>query len=252
VQLLTTNFPEDPALDAALSSALVRRAARAPETPAVVRIFVPTRTLSFGRLDAIRPGFAAAVVAARTHGFTPVVRGAGGRAAAYNEHTLVLETVSPDSEGMAGLRPRFQRMAASIVAVLRDLGADARIGPVPGEYCPGDWTVNGGGRVKLAGTAQRFVKGAWLFGAELVVADPQPVRAVLTDVNAALGMEFDPRTAASLVDLIPGVSLEQVRSAFITSLGKTVELAMNSELEVEARSLRHHHAVEEHGVGEMP
>lgn len=240
-QLLTTHFPDDPVMDAAFASALLRRTGRDPNASGLVRIYSPARTLSFGRLDAVRPQFPVAAAAARHHGFTPVVRGAGGRAAAYHEQTLVVEIVSPDTEGIVGARPRFQRLTPRIVAVLRTLGVDARIGPVPGEYCPGDWTVNGAGRVKLAGTAQRIVAGAWLFGFELVVADSDPVRAVLADVNAALELEFDPATAASLTDLNPALGLEQVRAAILAEIGAVHELTADPDLLVEAANLRDAH-----------
>jgi len=35
---------------------------------------------------------------------------------------------------------------------------------VPGEYCPGEFSINDGHGHKLIGTAQRLVRGAWLFG----------------------------------------------------------------------------------------
>ena len=240
-RLLTTHFPDDPVMDAAFASALLRRTGRDPNAPGLVRIYSPARTLSFGRLDAIRPQFPAAAAAARRHGFTPVVRGAGGRAAAYHEQTLVVEIFSRDTEGIIGARARFERITPRIAAVLRSLGVDARIGPVPGEYCPGDWTVNGEGRVKLAGTAQRIVAGAWLFGFELVVSDSNPVRAVLTDVNAALELDFDPGTAASLTDMNPGVTLEQVRAAILAETGGLHERAADPGLLDEAANLRDAH-----------
>ncbi|MBC2638288.1 MULTISPECIES: lipoate--protein ligase family protein [unclassified Rhodococcus (in: high G+C Gram-positive bacteria)] len=240
-QLLTTHFPDDPVSDAALATALLRRTAREPNAPALVRIYSPAPTLSFGRLDAVRPQFPVAAEVARQHGFTPLVRGAGGRAAAYHEQTLVVEIFSRDSEGMLGARPRFQRITPRLVAVLRKLGVDARIGPVPGEYCPGEWTVNGAGRVKLAGTAQRIVAGAWLFGFELVVSDSAPVRAVLTDVNAALDLEFDPGTAASLTDLNPSLSLGQVRAAILAEIGVVHERTADPDVLAEAANLRDAH-----------
>ncbi|WP_235214716.1 hypothetical protein [Rhodococcus opacus] len=101
--------------------------------------------------------------------------------------------------------------------------------------------MNGAGRVKLAGTAQRIVAGAWLFGFELVVSDPDPVRAVLTDVNAALELEFDPGTAASLTDLNLDVTLEQVRAAILAELGVVHARTADPDLLEEAANLRDAH-----------
>ena len=238
----TTHFPDDPVLDAAYAAALLRHTAATPDSDTLVRLYTPSPTLSFGRLDALRAQFPDAVEAARRHGFTPVVRTAGGRAAAYHEQTLVLEIFAPDTQGMTGARARFRELTTRLVSVLRGLGIDARIGAVPGEYCPGDWTINGAGRVKLVGTAQRIISGASLFGAELVVADPRPTRAVLTDVNAALEVEFDPRTAAALTDLNPAISLETVRAAILADLGAAREVVPDPGVIADAISNRTAHA----------
>ncbi|HEY5855748.1 MAG TPA: lipoate--protein ligase family protein [Aldersonia sp.] len=243
VRLVDRCFPEDPALDAALATALLRRASRDPGTDRVVRIYSPAPTVAFGRLDANRPQFGEVAATTRQHGFAPVVRGTGGRAAAYHEQTVVLEIIAPDDEGPAGVKPRFGRFAGDLVEVLQALGVDARIGPVPGEYCPGDWTVNGAGRVKLAGTAQRVMARAWMIGAELVVTNADPIRAVLADVYAALELDFDPATAASVADLQPDVTVDSVRSALVAHFGVTDALVVDDELVSEARTLRHRHEV---------
>ena len=37
---------------------------------------------------------------------------------------------------------RFEEVAGLIADALRALGVDARVGEVPGEYCPGAYSVN--------------------------------------------------------------------------------------------------------------
>ena len=61
---------------------------------------------------------------------------------------------------MAGTRERFERLGGVIVRALRGLGVDARVGEVEGEYCPGAWSVNARGQIKLAGIGQRMIAGA--------------------------------------------------------------------------------------------
>lgn len=61
--------------------------------------------------------------------------------------------------------------------------------------------------MKLAGSAQRVVKGAFLFSTHVVVSDPAPLRAVLVDVYRELGLDMDPRTAGAAEDVRPGVSV---------------------------------------------
>ena len=184
--------------DVALGPALLARAQAAPDGAAVLRVAWPRPTLAFSRLDTLAPGWPAAREAARGHGFEPVVRQRGGRAAAYHEGCLLLDLVSPDPDPRTGIRPRYEAGAAVLVGALAGLGVDARVGAVPGEYCPGDHSVNASGRVKLAGTAQRVVRGAWLFSSMLVVCGADRLRAVLDDVHAALGLQWDPASVGSV------------------------------------------------------
>lgn len=199
-----------------------------------LRLYRPRPTLAFGQRDTRLAGFEAARDAARAHGFEPVVRKAGGRAAAYHEGTLIVDHIEPAREAMVGHRHRFEVFGALYAGVLQTLGVDARVGEIPGEYCPGEYSVHGvpvgyvagggidgpagttaAGRLKLVGTAQRVVAGAWLFSSVFVVSDAQPVRAVLTDVYGALELPFDPATAGAADDLVPGLTVNAVETALL-------------------------------------
>ncbi len=192
--------------DVALGPALLARAQGEPDGAAVLRIAWPRPTLAFSRLDTLAPGWSAARDAARAHGFEPVVRQRGGRAAAYHEGCLLLDLVSPDPDPRSSIRTRYETGAAVLVGALAFLGVDARVGAVPGEYCPGDYSVNADGRVKLAGTAQRVVRGAWLFSGLLVVTGADRLRAVLTDVLAALGVDWEPASVGAVESVRPRVA----------------------------------------------
>src|SRR4051794_32312089 len=233
MRLLRASFPDRPAVDAAVGEALL--AAR-PDEP-VLRVARPGPTVGFGRLDAIRPGFADAVVAARAHGFEPVLRTPGGHAAAYHHGSLLVEVVAADDDPVGGMRPRFAWMASTLVEALRGLGVDARVGAVPGEYCVGDYSVNAGGTVKLAGVAQRLVRRAWMIGAELVVEDGASTRDVLRDVYAALDIELDPATAAAVEDVAPGVTVDDVERAVVEAFGPQSRAPLGGELVASAEAL---------------
>ena len=179
------------ALDVATAHALLQRVS-AGAAPSTLRLYRPGPTVAFGRLDALRPGFAAAARAAREHGFEPVLRAPGGQASAYQRESVVLDLAVADADAITGVQTRFAELAALLAGALRSLGVDARVGAVPGEYCPGAHSVNAGGRVKLVGTAQRIVRGGWLFAASVVVRDAEPVRAVLEAVYDRLGVAWDP------------------------------------------------------------
>lgn len=240
VHLLRDAFAEHPALDAAVSHALLRRVA-AGEVPPVLRLYRPGRTLAFGRLDRLAPGYAGAVDAARAHGFEPLERLPGGHAAAFHGESLVLDVVGAEDDAIATVHDRFRDTAGLLAAALRSLGADARVGEVPGEYCPGRYTVNARGKAKLVGTAQRLVRGAWLLSASLVVRDGAPVRAVLDDVYARLGLAWDPATAAALEDEIPGIGVADAERALLQAFAPTADFHLDQETLALARRLEPGH-----------
>jgi lipoate-protein ligase A len=144
-----------------------------------------------------------------------VIRGVGGRAAAYDEGCLVLDEIMRAHDSTSGIRERFADRAALQAQALRGLGVDARVGEVPGEYCPGEFSVNARGQTKLIGTAQRIVKGAWLLSTVIVVTPADRLRTVLEDVYAALGLGWDPRTTGAVADERSDVSVEDVRQALL-------------------------------------
>jgi octanoyl-[GcvH]:protein N-octanoyltransferase len=212
VDLVEGRAGDDPALDVALPHALLDLLAGGRRRP-VVRCYRPAATVAFGRRDTFLPGFSTAVAAARDHGFTPVIRAAGGRAAAYSEGSLIFDEVMP-ADGSA-IRDRFADDARRQARALQSLGADARVGEVPGEYCPGEFSVNGRGRVKLIGAAERIIRGAWLHSSVVVVYRAPSLRAVLEDVYAALELDWDPETTGAVSEEAPGVRLEEVRAALL-------------------------------------
>ena len=223
MDLLEGSAGGDPALDVALPHALLGLVAEGRRGP-VLRSYRPQSTLAFGRRDTFLPGFSQAVAAARQRAFTPVVRGAGGRAAAYDSGCLVFDEVMPAQDSMSGIQARFADEAELQAGALRRLGVDARVGQVPGEYCPGEFSVNARGQTKLIGAAQRIVRGGWLLSTVVVVDSGARIRAVLEDVYAELGLEWDPATTGAVADEVPGVSVEDVREAMLAEHARRTAL----------------------------
>jgi octanoyl-[GcvH]:protein N-octanoyltransferase len=213
VDLVEGSAGGEPSLDVALPHALLDLVA-AGRRPPLLRCYRPHATVAFGRRDTFVPGFAAASAAARRHGFTPVIRGAGGRAAAYDEGSLIFDEVMP-ADG-SQIRERFASDSRRHAEALRRLGVDARVGEVPGEYCPGEFSVNARGRVKLIGAAERIVRGAWLHSSVVVVEGAETLRAVLEDVYAALDLDWDPASVGAVGDEAPGAGIDEVRQALLT------------------------------------
>jgi lipoate-protein ligase A len=203
-------------------------------------VYRPRPTVAFGRLDELSDGFADAVGAARSHGFAPVLRAPGGRPAAYDEASVVFDLVVRSQSAITGARDAFATTSEALARELVALGVDARVGPVEGEYCRGDFSVNAGGRVKIGGTAQRRVRGATLLGGFVTVAGADRLRAVLVDVYAALGIAWDPRTLGAVEPVGP----DDVEAAVVAALAPRAEpAALDPGTRALAAELESRHAV---------
>jgi octanoyl-[GcvH]:protein N-octanoyltransferase len=223
VDLLDGPAGADPALDVALPHALLGLVAEGRVGP-LLRCYRPHATVAFGRRDSFLPGFAGAVAAARRNGYTPVVRGAGGRAAAYDAGCLVLDEIVPAADSATGIQERFSEEAELQARALRSLGVDARVGEVPGEYCPGEFSVNARGETKLVGAAQRIVRGAWMLSSVVVVRPTGDLRAVLEDVYSSLGLDWDPARTGSVADEEADVTVDDVRDVMLAEHARRASL----------------------------
>ncbi len=89
-------------------------------------------------------------------GFAAVERLAGGRAAVFHEGTLAFAWAVPERTPRLGIRARFEELSSFVETALRSLGVDARVGEVPGEYCPGPYSVSARGERKLMGSGSGY------------------------------------------------------------------------------------------------
>jgi octanoyl-[GcvH]:protein N-octanoyltransferase len=243
MDLIVETSPRRPSLEVAVSHALVERV-NEEELGSVLRLYRPAPTVAFGRLDALRPGYGAAVATARAHGFEPVLRAPGGHAVAYHEGCLGIDEVLGEADPIAGMHDRFARSGERLASALRTLGVDGRVGRVPDEFCPGDFTVNARGEVKLVGTAQRVVRHASLLAASVVVRDAASIREVLRDVYRALELSWDPRTAGGVADEVAGVGVHDVERAVLDAYGlPAAPRALDAATLERARALEPRHVV---------
>ena len=245
IVLYTESFAERAAYDTAVSRALLHAAARG-EARESLRLHRPPDVVAFSVLDRARPGFREAVAAARAGGWDAVLRLAGGRAAVFHEETIAFAWCIPDPEPRGSIAKRFDWIAHAVARALGSLGLDARVGAVPGEYCPGDHSVNARGARKLMGVGQRLVKGAAHVGGVIVVRDSARVRDALVPVYAAMGVAWDPATAGAVEDELPGVTREDVVAALQRALSREAELVpakLDARWLAEAETLANEHEI---------
>jgi octanoyl-[GcvH]:protein N-octanoyltransferase len=243
VRLSRESFPEPPALDTAISHAILRGVSEGSEPP-TLRIHRPGPIVAFGPLDRLSPGYGRAIDAAHSRGFGAIQRLAGGRAAVFHEQTLAFSWAIPDLQPRLHIERRFEEVSSIMVAALRDLGVDARVGKVPGEYCPGEHSVNARGKTKLVGVGQRILLHAAHVGGVVVVGESDRVADVLIPVYEALGLEWDPGTAGAVDDEVPGMSWDDVAKAILERLAASyglVEERLTPQIITRARELQPMH-----------
>ncbi len=181
---------------------------RTPDTPwsELVHVYVPHGpTVAFTRRDTRSPGIRRATAIARDAGFETAIRSPGGRMVAYDEGAVVVDHI--------GGRDSFALNADHHAGVLRALGVDARVGEVEGEYCPGEFSVNVGGRSKVVGSAQRITPTGSLFSSVVQVDVSDRVRRVIVAVSDALGYELRESTIGGLSDARSELAPAQVATA---------------------------------------
>lgn len=223
IHLSTESWPDHPALDTGVSHALVRAVGDGTQAE-TVRLHRTRPMVAFGRQDTMNPGYADAVAASRAKGFLPIERLAGGRAAVFHAETLAFSWALPAPEPRAGIEARFRLIAEIVTEALVSLGIDARIGEVAGEYCPGRFSVNAGGRTKIMGVGQRLVRRAAHIGGVIVAGDAQSIKDVLIPVYAALGISWRPESVGSVSAETDGAGIEDVERAVRTAFERRFEI----------------------------
>lgn len=185
-----------PAADRDVTAALLRRAAETGE--AGLRVWRPHRQVAFGRRDAASDGYQRARAVAREAGFDPVERTVGGRAVAHTGATLAFGYAVGCDDPRSGIQSRYREATALLRRALDAVGVRARRGEPDGSFCPGQHSLQNGG--KLAGLAQRVRREAALVGGCVTVrvADEREIAGVLGAVYAALDVPFDPTSVGSV------------------------------------------------------
>jgi lipoate-protein ligase A len=220
------------ALGTGVSAAIMRRVARG-DLPPTARMHRTGRSLAFGRIDRLSPGYPRALEIAREHGYEPVERMAGGRAAVFHEGTIAFSKATKEAALRSGLQDRFDEMTAIVAGALERLGIEAQIGEVPGEYCPGESSVSWAGKKKLVGIGQRVIAGGAHVGGVLVFRGADEIRDVLIPVYDALGLDWNPETAGSIEEVLgappapaegPDPLLDDVKEAFRAELATRYEV----------------------------
>ncbi len=185
---------------------------------AILRFRRPRPTAAFSPQDTTHPDYEVVKERARVRGFEPIERGTGGRLTIFDEHSLGITIVTPHPDPYPFMISRYQIFAGAITGALLQLGIDARIGELTNEYCPGKFSINAEGRVKLVGIAQRMTKHCIQMGAIIAVKHSEKACAAIAEAYDAMALPFDPNTYGAITDIQPTLEYNQVVSTVITSI----------------------------------
>lgn len=196
-----------------------------PDATGILRIYRPQPTAAFSPRDTIHPRHAQVSDMVRERGFEPVERRAGGQLAVYDEGALVVDIVAAHANPRENTIERFRLLSACIASALSAAGLDARVGSIANEYCPGDFSVNAGGRIKLVGLAQRIGRSGYHMGAVIAVERSERACAAVAEAYALMDIPFDPATFGALSDVAPGLGFETVSGLLRPALDAHFEFA---------------------------
>ncbi|MFQ5966729.1 MAG: biotin/lipoate A/B protein ligase family protein [Acidimicrobiia bacterium] len=197
IELLRQGTPDRPEMDTAISAIILRQVGSGSR-PETLRIHQPGKNVAFGRREIHLSGYQEAVDIARGLGFEATERLAGGRAAIFHPGTIAISWAIPSDEPRRGIEDRFEEISRYVSSALKNIGVNAQIGEVPGEYCPGQHSISVGGRHKIFGVGQRISSGASHMGGVLVVDGADLIRSVLEPVYEALDFTWRPETTGDI------------------------------------------------------
>lgn len=189
-----------------------------------LRIFRPHPTAAFAPRDTTLPPYAETAAAMNALGFTPVERRAGGALAIYDPSALVIDLVAPHDDPRHDVMERFRHFSAAIAGALRRFAIDARVGQVEGEYCPGDYSVNAGGTVKLAGLAQRIGRRGYHMGAVISVESSIAAKQAVAEAYRIMGFDFAPESFGAARELSPRVTFSALSAELLETIGMLVKV----------------------------
>jgi octanoyl-[GcvH]:protein N-octanoyltransferase len=202
--------------DRAVSQDLLERVARG-ELDGAIRIWKPVPALALSRLDELRPGADAARAAAERAGVETIRRVSGGHAVVLGPGSFCVGFAEP-APTFEGTQERYERLSAALIDAFAALGVDAERRELDGEWCPGSWSISSSG-IKLAGLAQRAIKGGAWTDAVVDLASDAVSRELLGEVYAELGLPLDPKTLGSVSERAGReVGFDELSDALVKSL----------------------------------
>jgi octanoyl-[GcvH]:protein N-octanoyltransferase len=195
---------------------------------AILRFRRPRPTAAFSPQDTTHPDYEEIKKRARARGFEPIERGTGGRLTLFDENALGITIIAPHAAPHSAMIRRYEILSSAIASGLQNVGIDAHVGELPNEYCPGKYSVNAEGRIKLVGVAQRMNQRCLQMGAIVSVHRSEEACAGIAEAYCSMGLNFDPLTYGAMADFVPSLTYADVRSALRETISAALMQASHS------------------------
>lgn len=241
VAIIRDQLTGDGPLDTATSRAVLR-AVSAGDMPETFEIGLSSRVLAFGKHDTSSAGFSRSVTIASEHGFEPTVRIAGGRAAVFHETTVRFGWTRQVEDPASTMHDGFRQLSAIVVATLGDFGIHGEVGEVPGEYCPGQYSVHIGGK-KVMGVGQRLTRNAAHVGGVIVLSNSEVINEVLIPIYDLLEIPLAPEATGSITDAftVDAAALMDRMTDHVVSGRSSLSTSIPSDVRANALEFRSDH-----------
>jgi lipoate-protein ligase A len=185
-----------------------------------LRLYRPSATAAFAPRDVLLPGYNEAVHSMLDLGFFPVERRTGGHLAVYDQNSVVIDLVAGHPYPRKHIKERFGTFSSVIVKTLNEFSVDARVGQIAGEYCPGDFSVNINGTVKIAGIAQRIGRQGYHLGVVISLDKSEATIAAIDRAYKLLNLDIDLSTLGSIIECDRKISTHKFLNALESNIIK--------------------------------
>lgn len=241
LSVLSNALSGDGPLDTATSRSILQAVGRG-EMGETFEIGTSSRVVAFGKHDTTSASFGEAVQVAVDHGFQPTIRIAGGRAAVFHETTLRFGWTRAVDDPATTMHDGFRQISTMVIDTLATFGIHGVVGEIPGEYCPGSYSVHIAGR-KVMGVGQRLIRNAAHVGGVVVMANSEAINDVLVPIYSLLDLDLDPSVTGSVADALP-IAVEDFADAFVAKVARerpTMEIALSDTVREDAIRFRPDH-----------
>lgn len=170
----------------ALTDALIKETGEKDQP--ILHFWTTDPYVILGMMDTKLPFLSDALRIFSSYGYPYLVRNSGGLAVVSDEGVLNFSLIFPEGDDRLSINEGYERMHQLIQAAFASFGEHIEAYEIADSYCPGDYDLSINGK-KIAGIAQRRLKGGIAIMIYLSVSGDQQKRAEMVRSFYAIGLK---------------------------------------------------------------